>query len=101
MGSGLLQGLIALTNISNTVLPPALRPEPLLMPLAQRHVGTPCLRDRIVQWIVQPLRFRRVLVGPVVAGLKATKRGLLCGRTSGIGDSAAGELLSGSTSMSV
>ena len=101
MGSGLLQGLIALTNISNTVLPPALRPEPLLMLLAQQRVGAPCLRDRIVQKIVQPMRFRRVQLGRVVAGLKATKRGLLCGRTSGLGDSAAGELLSGSTSMGV
>ena len=61
----------------------------LLMLLAQRHIGAPGLRNF------------RVQLGQVVAGLKATKRGLLCGRAFGIGDSAAGELLRGLSNIGV
>ena len=76
-------------------LPPVLRkialhPGGRSTTLAQRRTGAPSLRS-----------LRRVLAGRVVAGLKATERGLLCGRMSGIGDSAAGELLCGSSSIGV
>ena len=50
--------------------------------------------------IALPLCFLRVQVGRAT-GLKATRRGLLCGHTPGIGGSTAGELLCGSTSIGV
>ena len=80
LGGGLQQGLISLTEGNNSLLLPALRPEMLLCALS--------------------LCFLRVQVGRS-AGLKATKHGLLCGHMSGIGSSAAGELLSGSSSIGV
>ena len=101
MGSNSMEGLIALTDISNTMLPPALRPEPLLMLSAQRPNGTIQLRVLLVQSVGRHPRFRRVLVGQVVAGLKATERGLLSGHTPGIGESSAGELLCGSSSIGI
>ena len=74
-------------------LPPVLRkialhPGGRSTTLAQRRTGAPSLRS-----------LRRVLAGRVVAGLKATERGLLSGHTPGIGESTAGELLSGYTSI--
>ena len=50
--------------------------------------------------IALPLCFLRVQIGRS-AGLKATRGGLLCGHTSGIGNSTAGELLCGPSSKCV
>ena len=91
MRGGLLQGLVLLTErgdalVLSTLLSPVTL---LLMLLAQSPNGTLQLCSLFVQWILRPLRFRRVLVGQVVAGLKATERGLLSGRTPGIGESSA------------
>ena len=103
MGGGLLQGLVLLTErgdalVLSTLLSPVTL---LLMLLAQSPNGTLQLCSLFVQRILRPLRFRRVLVGQVVAGLKATERGLLCGHTSGIGESAAGKLLCGLSNIDV
>ena len=103
MGGGLLQGLVLLTErgdalVLSTLLSPVTL---LLMLLAQSPNGTLQLCSLFVQWILRPLRFRRVLVGQVVAGLKATERGLLSGHTPGIGESSAGKPLSSLTSIGV
>ena len=92
MRDGLLQGLVLLTERGVALaLSTLLSPETLLLLLlAQSPNGTLQLRVLLVQSVGRHLRFRRVLVGQVVAGLKATERGLLCGRTSGIGVSTAG-----------
>ena len=103
MGGGLMQGLVLLAErgdalVLSTLLSPVTL---LLMLLAQSPNGTLQLCSLFVQWILRPLRFRRVLVGQVVAGLKATERGLLSGHTPGIGESSAGKPLSSLTSIGV
>ena len=89
LGRGLLHGLAPLTECSNPALLSTLCPESLLRLLLLKHSN-----------IVQQLRFLRVQVGRTT-GRKATRRGLLCGHTPGIGGSTAGELLCGSTSKGV
>ena len=89
LSRGLLHGLILLAEGSNPLLLPTLCPESLFRLLLPKHCN-----------VVQQLRFLRVQVGRS-AGLKATRRGLLCGHTSGIGGSTAGELLCGPSNIGV
>ena len=84
-----MHGLILLTESSYPVLLSTLSPELLLRLLLTQYSN-----------VTQQLRFLRVQVGRST-GLKATRRGLLCGHTPGIGGSTAGELLCGSTSIGV
>ena len=103
MGGGLLQGLVLLTErgdalVLSTLLSPITL---LLMLLAQSPNGTLQLCSLFVQSVGRHLRFRRVLVGQIVAGLKATRHGLLCGHMPGIGEPTAGNPLSRLTSIGV
>ena len=85
------QGFILLHESSNSAPLSTLSPESLLLLLLTHH-----------SYVSQQLRFHRVQVGRMCAtGLKAARRGLLCGHTPGIGGSTAGELLSGYTSKGV
>ena len=83
MSRGLLQSLVLLTESSNPLLLPALRPKLLLgLLLLQRND------------ITHQLRFLRVQIGRS-AGLKATGRGLLSGPAGICGSTTRHGLLSG------
>ena len=85
------QGFILLAESSDPLLPLALCPKLLLRLLLTQY-----------SYVMQQLRFLRAQIGRKCAtGPKAARRGLLCGHTSGIGGSSAGELLCGSSSKCV
>ena len=90
MRDSLLQSFILATEGSHTFpLGMLLRPVTLLRKSLLQHND-----------VTQQLHFLRVQIGRS-AGLKATRRGLPCGHTSGIGSSTAGELLCGPSSKCV
>ena len=91
MGGGSLQGL---------VLPAKCGVELLLRTLFRKITVLLALYIGGDTNIALPLCFIRVRIGRS-AGLKATRRGLLCGHTSGIGSSTAGDLLCGPSSIGV